>query len=324
MDFAPPFQDSEDGFTFKASQESSASIDNNSSIDGREALKIYQNEYLEALNNLNDDSIINLETETESADRYFEQTEQTFRCCKSCFTFGCEDSPPTTSKGIDFFTAKHVEQHAKSSKRNADVLSENEEDIEKVTAHDPNGINEIYYMNLEEIIGSRLNKKRLRLDSSLIDGFSYTNTPFNSPILESNRLTLAETELGNIESWNKIFSNSHKKEHLEDITISSFTQDIEDKDSWFMDWIETNAVIQDIEDQELDELKSVDLNLFALASHNGSGNQSSLPIYSIFFQETKLDTILDTGAATNYISRRVADKLKLKFPKLFAVKEIEE
>lgn len=75
----------------------------------------------------------------------------------------------------------------------------------------------------------------------------------------------------------------------------------------------------DIEEGKTNNLTStgshkMDLNVVELATHEKTGEYKPLPIYTFTFNNVHLDTIMDTGAATNYISKDISDKLLNKFP----------
>lgn len=294
MDFVLPFQDSENGYTVKGSQESKDNIDGDPNIDGREEVKIYQESYLKTLNNLDKDSILDLKKEKSACVEKLNRTLVFDRCCKSCFCFGCLDSPPTTSKGIDFFKSVPEEFQKQDLKRSIseDSHSKASSDVEKVPAHDPNGVNELYYMKLEKILGGRL-KKKMKLDHSLFDGYQHTNTPHPSPKEEKDRVLLAEKELEIVEGWNKILSSSLMKKSLKEITITDFSDNIEDIYTCAINNIKTTKLIKDLEEEGTDELSEVAilcLNVIDLASHENKGKYNPFPIYSFNFRGTWLDT----------------------------------
>lgn len=320
MDYVPPFQDSENGYVLTASQGSRDNIDNLPDIDGREELEIYQKEYLESLNNLNGTSLITSKKEQEACEERFNATLLDHQCCKSCFAFGFLDSPPTISKGIEYFNT--APEDLKCSRE----ITDSDSQPEIIPAHDPNGVNELYYMNLGRMLGTRLNKK-IRLDRNLVDGYQHTNTPYPSPIEENNRIELAEKELENVEGWNKILSSSISKKKLDELTIAYCSDDIEDQDIWAENTIVTQDLIWGIEDRDADlatdtHSMDFDLNLVDLAAHENEGKYRPLPTYPFFLSGTRLDTIMDTGAATNYISKDVADKLCSKCADSFFVEKV--
>lgn len=98
-------------------------------------------------------------------------------------------------------------------------IEDSDSQPEVIPAHDPNGVNELYYMNLGRMLGTRLNKK-IRLDPNLIDGYQHTNTPYPSPVEEKDRIKLAERELESVEGWNRILSSTISKKNLEDLTVA--------------------------------------------------------------------------------------------------------
>lgn len=295
----------------KSSSESSQSMDPENVPDAKEDLKKYQKAYLEQLKNLQevDEKKKPVEIEIEEWIKGKDPV-----CCKSCRLFGCLDSPPTQSLSIPA-----------SSKRDRSIsVTSNQLEEEVLPAHDPDGKNELFYMDLEKVIGDRMSiHKRQRLDSLKIDGFNFihkantAHTPFPSPEvqLSQDNLFKAEQELENIEGWNKIFN----REKLEiDITDS--------EDSWIEDFSlqETAEIIEKTIKDDLERGQDLELSMVDIehAIRRGSSElllnacdseYGPLPTYYFTLNHKRLKTILDTGAAMNYIARhRVKELIRMK------------
>lgn len=259
------------------------------------------------MNSLNKDSIIDLRKEQETCAERFNSTLVFDRC------------------GIGFFKTAPDRQNKQNMKRsNSEYLaSKISSTIETVPAHDPNGVNELYYMNLEKILGGRL-KKKMKLDYNLIDGYQHTRTPYPSPIEEKDRVLLAEKELESVEGWNQVLGSTLKKKTLEELTITDFSDNIEDVYACAVKNIETNNLVAELEDSEVDLISDInamdlDLNMVELATHENQGKYKPLPIYPFYLNNIQLDTIMDTGAAKNYILGDIVRVLREKYPDSFCV-----
>lgn len=169
-------------------------------------------------------------------------------------------------------------------------------------------------MDLEKTLGNRLAvHKRMRLDSSKIDGFNFVHesniprTPFSSPSISQSPSPLfkAEKELQNVESWNKLLSNCKRKFKEESETEDSMVEDFS--------FEQTAGIIEETIVEGLNPGESLDLCLVDImdtVKKNSSehsllacdSDYQPLPTYVFEINHKKMRTILDTGAATNYIS----------------------
>lgn len=294
----------------KLSGKSSESMDPENIPDAKEDLRKYQKTYLDQLRNLQEVNDKSNSVEVEIQD-WIKGTDPV--CCESCRLFGCLDSPPTQSLSIPA-----------SLKRELLVSNTSNQEEEVLPAHDPDGKNELYYMNLEKVLGDRLLiHKRQRLDSLKIDGFNFVHeantarTPFPSPnIPPRDTLFKAEQELENIEGWNKVFNCQDKLEI--DVTDS--------EDSTIEDFLfqETAIVVEETMKKDLKPGQSIELSMIDIENviKNGSSEFSlyacdadygPLPTYYFTLNHKLLKTILDTGAAMNYISRtKVVELIQIK------------
>lgn len=292
----------------QSSVESSESLNPERIPDAKAQLSEYQKQYLEDLKNLEEVSNPQIEDDIEELVKGSDPV-----CCKSCRLFGCLDSPPTKSLSIPGPSKRH---------RSLSIVSSQEEVL---PAHDPEGKNELFYMNLEKVLGDRLSiHKRQRLDSLKIDGFNFIHkanaalTPFPSPNIKpsSDNLFIAERELEKVEGWNRIFNH---QENLE-IDISDY------ENSWIEDFSlqETADIVgrtiegdlkpgQDLELSMVDIEHAIRKGSIKLCLNACDADYGPLPTYYFTLNHKKLKTILDTGAAMNYIARnKVKELIRLK------------
>lgn len=126
------------------SMESSESMDPINVPDAKKDLKQYQKSYLNQLKKTqgltNSEKRVEIEIEIEDWIKGKDSV-----CFKSCRLFGCLDSPPTESISIP----------GSSKRERSSSISSRQEQDEILPAHNPNGKNELYYMNLEKIISNR-------------------------------------------------------------------------------------------------------------------------------------------------------------------------
>lgn len=299
-----PFKDN--GIDFqKSSGESSLSLDPENIPDAKAQLNQYQKEYLQELKDMT--KVIDHQGEIEIQD-WIKGDDPIY--CKSCRLFGCLDSPPTTSLSIP----GSIKRERSTSSTSTTV----EEEI--LPAHDPNGKNELFFMDLDKVISSKIRgHKRLLLDSLKVDGFNLVHdanemkTPYSSPT--SSPVFLAERELENIDGWYQVFGK-----------LNRFEIDITDSEDSLIDHLsllETVEVVENAIKEDLEPGEEMELSMIDIAKTIEHASSESrifacdmdhrpLPIYHFTLDNKKLKTILDTGAATNYVSKyKVEELMKL-------------
>lgn len=237
--FIPPFQDFEleklepfttpfigcDGQIVSASKESSESLDGPTE-DGREAMKEAPEYSLTQIEEMDVKDLLKMKEACDAVALLLQEEVDTgFRCCKSCKAFGNEDSPPTVFRAIDYFDLD-FEPDNTNLKRTISTTEGPQE--ESLPAHDPDGRNDLFFADIQDMIDKDMSKKKFKLDTSLIDGYQYTRVPFNSPVAEIDRLNLAERELGNVETWNWILSTTYTSHANDQDFTSEWTPDEDD------------------------------------------------------------------------------------------------
>lgn len=280
----------------KPSMESKINIDGSTDPDPQEELEEYKKNYLETLADLDPSSILDSQKEAEVFAKNSERV-----CCESCYRFGCYDSPRANYELV-------------VGKRG---LSTMEEDPEVDNRNDSS----LFCFDLDIPFREQdtILLKRRKIDS--IDGYWHqqqSRSPEPCSIYQSIPQTKAEKELLCVENWNKILSkattqnNTPLLEEYTDLEISVLER-LED-----LDPIRTAMCFgKDLECGESQTLNMADLENVAVKS-----THRPLPIYYFENGTLTLQTILDTGAATNYISEETVKFLHERKDSIISVKEV--
>lgn len=293
MDLIPQFSDpTKDTMFPKSSQESKQNIDGSEDPDPRIELEDYKKSYLEAVENLDPSSILDHQME---AKVFAENSARV--CCKSCYLFGCYDRPKSNYDEI-------------VGKRNLESFDED-------PTPDDTQDNGLFNIDLDIRDFQVISNKR-KIDS--IDGFEYSYDRSKSPDVASTFLK-GEDELLNIETWNKVLAigKQHRRkeltETLTDLEISVLESLQEDFNP------EEQALTFGVDIKPGDSLT---LNMSDLERTSTRSTYRPLPIYYFTHGKLTLRTILDTGAATNYISKETIKVLSKRQDSSVSVEDVEK
>lgn len=265
-DFIPTFADSETNHSSKGSQEINLNIDGETDPDPRIELDEYKRSFLKTLKNLDPTSILDHQQE---AKKFSEDSE--IVCCKSCYQFGFYNSPKTN---YDLIVGKHD-------------LQEFEEDPRSEEARD----NTLFNMSLDTP-----EFKRQRIDG--LTGYEFLHSRDDSP--ENNTIqpsSIAERELMNVKTWNRILMNKSWRHRSSDSSLTDLEVSVSNS---LEDYFHAEEQARTFE-ITISPGASVTLNMYDLEKMALKSTYRPLPIYYFEHGRLTLRTILDTGAATNYI-----------------------
>lgn len=141
---------------------------------------------------------------------------------------------------------------------------------------------------------------------SKIEGYEYTVTPYNSPQTPITSLPTPKNNLQVVERWRELLQDCHFTYSPSTIYQQSPI-------------VDNHKSLRDIINEDEEDMMerssglnrhSFDLALTDLVQHDEDDQLGTpLPYYSISCNGLLVKTILDTGAAANYISMNVVDKL---------------
>ncbi|EGG05573.1 uncharacterized protein MELLADRAFT_87845 [Melampsora larici-populina 98AG31] len=297
--FITPFSDA-DGKVYRASQESSESLDGPTE-DGQIDLEEYKNHYLEALRDIEPETLLNLNKEREAVARVIKDAND-FCCCRSCKAYGNEDSPPTTSSGISYFDL--TPQDFNTSKKRTHLDSPKEQE--------PGCDHDVFSIDMKT---ENLNpEKKTKLELPVIDGYRYTTIRTPSPSNGPDPVELAERELVNVETWSHILNTTYTSWADRDDFDSVCTPDEENSSTAAVEsrgsiMSDAHSNLTDYKDpgpqainlpslsSSLHDLSVVDIESSSLSEHNGltrpilddnphlasheEDGKTSLPIYPV-------------------------------------------
>lgn len=225
--------------------------------DPRIELEEYKKNYLEALKNLDPTSILD---DQEEAKKFAKNSKCTF--CKSCYLFGCYDSPKADYESI--------------------VVKRDIQDFEEDPSPDDAQDKALFNIDIDQMNQSIFKKPSI----DPIVGFHHFEVQEDSPIQTSNNISnqsIGEKEFLNVETWNKILSiggewnTSPLSSSLTDLEISVY-------DSLKDDALQEDLIQTFGEDMEPGD--TLTLNMANLKKMSMRSTYRPLPIY--YFDHAKL------------------------------------